>query len=225
MRNICQYWNANDYEAANNIAVAFGWELVCTDNNADIGGFTNIIIVGGQNANPHFKGWADAGILENITASDIGMIHIQYHAWDTGNKLWAVASYDTLETMASANYMIGAGLYKGLPYVKNARVTVGSKPPKHPNGSGVTSQLTISMIIDSIMVGAPYYAVGAVLGAGSMLFGENPKIQKFMKLGAVAGIGIGGIISIGDLMKKTGIIESTGIDYAYPVQNPQTGGH
>jgi hypothetical protein len=206
-RRIVQYANENDYQAAKALADASGYELVFTNNPEDLIPalplplvWDSLIIVGGQIANAIFARAVEVGWVNNITNSDQGYIHIQYKfitSFFTSHYLWAVASYEIAETLASAQYLIGSGFAKG-----SVRVPIGTPPP--PPASQVTSGITMEAIIEALKAGAPGYVVGAAVGIGSS-FIDSGAIKKVMLLGCLAGIGIGGYLSI-DSLHKQGVI-------------------
>lgn len=211
-RRIVQYWNENDQPTAQKLANAFGFELVNSISSSDLGAFSHLIIVGGQNANPLFKSYADHSdngeiIFQYVVPSDQGYMRCQYHKWTPfwapTVEIWAVASYEVYETDKSADYLIAGGKdNNGVPYLKKFRYHIGSEPPPTtPPASQPTNKITMTMVLEALKAGAIPYVVGAAVSVGSVAV-DNDKAKKIMLLGGVAAIGVGAYMTIRSLQEQ-----------------------
>jgi len=191
--NIVQYSSLEDYPAAKALADGLGYDLVQSD---DISGlqYHILIMVGGQDSNPVFKAYCDqTHNFRYVYPYDEGYIMIQYHndsqlLWT--KEVWGVASWTTADTLASANYLLQFAQQHGYLFRYGVRTKVGTQPPSNGGGGGTTPQISLQLIIDTIMAGAIGYAGGAALLIGSSFI--ESKYGKIIGLAGIGFLGYGG---------------------------------
>jgi hypothetical protein len=106
-RKAVQYGSSSDFQAASKLANALGWELIF-DSNLNLNEFSDLIVVGGQFANPLYAQFVAEGIFRNLTEADTG---IQIQVRQKGDtKIYGVAGWSGNDTLASAQYIVDVGL-------------------------------------------------------------------------------------------------------------------
>jgi hypothetical protein len=106
---VVQYASDDDYQVANSLAQARGWELVKTSDMSALEAYDGWVVVGAQLANPVYKSVFGSLINEN----DEGFIRISYKMYDYAQRsrnVWGIASWSAEDTQDSADWVIQWGL-------------------------------------------------------------------------------------------------------------------